>query len=111
MTPRLVGAFVRLPDVRVDPLDPSRVDSSEGPVRPEAPTVSLLFSVASPEPLQNDSSPGADDSPSVHFSLTKNPQNIDVLDHLMKLGALRHSGLLTQEEFELQRAELRARLW
>lgn len=80
-------------------------------MRAGAPTVNLLSTVSSAQPLQNDGSPGAEDSPSVRFSVTKNPQNIDVLDHLTKLGALRQSGLLTQEEFELWRAELRARLW
>ena len=47
---------------------------------------------------------------STHLALVKNPANIDVLALLTKLGRLRQSGLLTPEEFEAKKAELRARL-
>jgi Short C-terminal domain len=48
---------------------------------------------------------------SARLSLTKNPHNIDVLDQLTKLGALKQTGVLTPEQFEVKKAELRARLW
>jgi hypothetical protein len=38
------------------------------------------------------------------------PKHLDVLDQLRKLGALRTSGVLTQEEYEAKRVELRTRL-
>ena len=44
-------------------------------------------------------------------SLSKNPNNIDVLEKLTKLGRLKQAGKLTPEEFEARKAELRARLW
>lgn len=44
-------------------------------------------------------------------SLSKNPNNIDVLEKLTKLGRLRQAGKLTPEEFEAKKAELRSRLW
>jgi hypothetical protein len=39
-----------------------------------------------------------------------NPQNIDVLDQLRQLGALREERGLTHEEYEARKSELRARL-
>jgi hypothetical protein len=40
-----------------------------------------------------------------------NPQSVDVLDLLRKLGRLRDAGLLSQEHYETERAELLTRLW
>jgi hypothetical protein len=45
--------------------------------------------------------------PSAYPILTANPQSIDVLDRLRKLGALRTIGLLTRDEYEAKRLELR----
>jgi hypothetical protein len=39
-----------------------------------------------------------------------NPQNIDVLDQLRQLGALRDEHVLTHEEYEVKKTELRAQL-
>jgi hypothetical protein len=39
-----------------------------------------------------------------------NPQNVDVLDHLRQLAALREAGTITQAEYDAQKAELRALL-
>jgi Short C-terminal domain len=49
--------------------------------------------------------------PPVRLSFAKNPNNIDVLDQLTKLGRLKQNGVLTPEEFDAKKAELRARLW
>ena len=62
--------------------------------------------MSSAEPVQGDAP-----EPAARLSLTKNPHNIDVLDQLTKLGALKQNGLLTPEQFDAKRAELRARLW
>jgi Short C-terminal domain len=62
--------------------------------------------MSSAEPTQD----GAPEPP-VRLSLTKNPNNIDVLDQLTKLGALKQNGVLTPEQFDAMKAELRARLW
>jgi hypothetical protein len=40
-----------------------------------------------------------------------NPQSVDVLDLLRKLGALLEARLVSQEEYKTERAELIARLW
>jgi Short C-terminal domain len=37
-------------------------------------------------------------------------KHLDVLDHLRKLTALRAAGVLTEDEYEVKRAELRAML-
>ena len=55
--------------------------------------------------------PGATPASPARVSLSKNPNNIDVLSKLTKLGALRQAWKLTPEEFEAKKAELRARLW
>jgi hypothetical protein len=39
-----------------------------------------------------------------------NPQNVDVLDHLRQLAALREAGTVTQAEYDAKKAELRALL-
>lgn len=49
--------------------------------------------------------------PSAYPILTANPQGVDVLDRLRKLGALRTIGLLTRDEYEAKVVELRALLW
>jgi hypothetical protein len=54
---------------------------------------------------------GGAPEPAVRLSFTKNPHNIDVLDQLTKLGRLKQNGVLTPEEFDAKKAELRARLW
>ena len=40
-----------------------------------------------------------------------NPQSVDVLDLLKKLGRLRDAGVLSQEHYESERAGLLTRLW
>ena len=40
-----------------------------------------------------------------------NPQSVDVLDLLKKLGRLRDAGVLSQEHYESERAGLLPRLW
>lgn len=62
--------------------------------------------MSSAEPVQDGAS-----EPPARLSLTKNPNNIDVLDQLTKLGALKQNGVLTPEQFDAMKAELRARLW
>jgi hypothetical protein len=47
---------------------------------------------------------------STHLTVVRNPQNVDILDRLMKLSALKQAGFLTTEQFESKLAELRARL-
>jgi hypothetical protein len=47
---------------------------------------------------------------SPHLTVVKNPRNVDILDRLTKLSALKQAGFLTTEQFETKLAELRSRL-
>jgi len=47
---------------------------------------------------------------SSHLTVVKNPQNVDILDRLTKLSALKQAGFLTSDQFETKLAELRSRL-
>jgi hypothetical protein len=48
--------------------------------------------------------------PSARPITSPNPTDVDVLDQLRKLGALRTVGILTQEDYEAKSVELRALL-